>query len=68
MNGDVPPVTAPIVIVPLALPQVEFVELKATFVGPAVFNTFTVFVKIHPLASFTETVYVVPAVEPNALV
>ena len=33
-----------------------------------VFNTFTVFVKTHPLASFTETVYVVPAVDPNALV
>jgi hypothetical protein len=58
VNGEVPPVTAPIVIVPLALPQVEFIELKATLVGPPAFETDTVLVKTQLLASLTVTLYV----------
>jgi hypothetical protein len=55
VNGDVPAVTAPIVIVPLALPQVEFVELKTTFVGPPEFDTVVVTEKVQLLASLIVT-------------
>ena len=51
--GDVPPVTVPIVIVPLLAPQLAFVGVTATAVGPFVLPIFDVVENVHPLASLT---------------
>ena len=52
----VPPVTAPMVNDPLALPQVELVGVNTTAVGPAVLFMVVLVVKVQPLASLTVTV------------
>jgi hypothetical protein len=49
----VPPVTAPRVITPLLFPQVEFVVVLAIAVGPGIFVTMGLTVKVQPLASLT---------------
>src|SRR5437763_11098083 len=51
--GDVPPVTDPIVIVPLLAPQATLVGVTATADGPFVFAMFAVVENVHPFASFT---------------
>ena len=58
MYADVPPVTAPIVAVPFALPQVLFVEDVANAVGPGISEIATDVVIVHPLTSFIITAYV----------
>lgn len=63
MYGEVPPVAAPIVTLPLLLPQVELAVVEASAVGPGVLVTVAVVLNVHPLASFTITVYV-PAAKP----
>src|SRR5205085_2762387 len=51
--GDVPPVTDPIVIVPLLAPQLASVGVTATALGPFVLVMLAVVENVHPLASFT---------------
>jgi hypothetical protein len=53
--GDAPPVTAPIVSVPLLAPQVELVGVTATAVGPLLLLIVAFVENVHPLASFTLT-------------
>ena len=48
-----PPVTDPIVIVPLLAPQLAFVGVTATADGPLVLAILDVVENVHPLASFT---------------
>ena len=51
--GAIPPVTAPIVAVPVVEPQLAFVEVTAIAVGPAELVIITDVVNVHPFASFT---------------
>src|SRR5438105_3159112 len=51
--GDVPPVTDPIVIVPLLAPQATLVGVTATADGPFALPMFAVVENVHPFASFT---------------
>ena len=53
--GDVPPVTAPRVMVPLAAAQVALVVVTARSEGPLELPTVAEVVNVQPLASFTST-------------
>ena len=50
-----PPVTAPKVMVPLAVAQVAFVVLTLIAVGPLELPTVAEVVNVQPFASFTMT-------------
>src|ERR1700741_1624863 len=43
---------------PLAVPQLALTGVNTTAVGPGVFTTVAVVGKVHPLASFTTTLYI----------
>src|SRR5438067_11253997 len=51
--GDVPPVTVPMVIVPLLAPQATLVGVTATADGPFVLAMLAVIKNVHPFASLT---------------
>ena len=55
MYGEVPPVTAPKVMVPFAVPQLALVVDTARADGPLELPTVAEVVNVHPLASFTIT-------------
>ncbi len=63
VNGAVPPVTAPMVTDPVVPPQLVFTGVSTTAVGGETVPTVTFVVKIHPLLSLTDAVYV-PGAKP----
>ena len=54
--AETPPVTAPIVNEPLAVPQLELVGVSVTAVGPPLLLIVVLVVNVQPFASFTITV------------